>query len=368
VDDQGRNDGDTAQHHLEGVDPVMITSSGHDTDLVGLVEGFFSKTFDPAIVAGAERGGLPKQLWASTEELGLPLIGIAEEYGGSGGSVLDLLAVVEGTGRHAVPLPLAETWLAAWLLTCAGAEVPTGPLTVVPDASGLALAGDRLSGRATNVPWARGARRIVAVVDGRVVVVDPARLDITPGADLAGMPRDAVTAAGVGVDSFGADVDDDAMLLRGALLRAAQIAGAISAASDMTNRYVQQRVQFGKPIGAFQSVQTHIVELAEVSALTSLCVQRAGAAMICGPASLEIVATKSVANRNAGLASRAAHQAHGAIGMTQEYSLQLLTRRLHTWRGDFGDEATLNMRLGGAIAGTGSIATAVTSVGSTLGV
>lgn len=110
------------------------------------------------------------------------------------------------------------------------------------------------------------------------------------------------------------------------------------------------------------------MELAAVSALTGLCVQRAGAAALHGRASLEIVATKAVANRNAALAARAAHQAHGAIGMTREYPLQLLTRRLQTWRGDFGDETSLNLRLGTAIASRGDIMAAVTSVDATFGV
>lgn len=84
--------------------------------------------------------------------------------------------------------------------------------------------------------------------------------------------------------------------------------------------------------------------------------------------SLEIVATKSVANRHAGLAARAAHQAHGAIGMTREYRLQHFTRRLHTWRGEFGDETGLNLRLGAAMPGSGGIMAAATSVASTVGV
>jgi len=344
----------------------MTYHSGADTDLLAMLEDYFSKTFSADVVADTEQHGVSPQLWAATEELGLPLIGIDEQHGGSGGSLLDLLAVAEGTGRHAVPLPVAETSLAAWLFAHAGVEVPTGPLAVVPDARELSLTGNRLSGRATHVPWARGARRVVALLAGRVVSIDPARLHITPGSDLAGMPRDSVNAADVEVDVCGSDVHADDMLLRGALLRAAQIAGAISAAFELTNRYVEQRVQFGKPIGTFQSVQAHVVELAEVSALTTLCVERAGAAALCGAASLEIVATKSVANRNAARASRAAHQAHGAMGMTREYSLQLLTRRLHTWRGDFGDETTLNLRLGAAAA-AGGIAAAATSVGSTLG-
>jgi acyl-CoA dehydrogenase len=337
-------------------------------ELTGLVDEFFRETFGPYVITAVERDGPSAALWNATEELGLPLIGIAEENGGSGGTLGELLTVLQGAGRWAVPLPLAETSLAAWLLASCGAQVPTGPMTVIPDASGLHLGGDRLTGDARAVPWLRGAARVVAVVDGCVVAVDPAALDVTPGADLAGMPSDLVTASGVPAQTYAAGVTADDVLLRGALLRSAQIAGAVTGAYEVTRAYIKERVQFGKPIAQFQSVQMHLVELAQAATLTTLCVERAGRAAAIGTASLEIVATKSVANRHAGLAVRAAHQAHGAIGMTREYRLQHLTRRLHNWRGEFGDETSLNLRLGAAMADSGGIIAAATSVASTVGV
>jgi acyl-CoA dehydrogenase len=337
-------------------------------ELTGLVDEFFPETFGPDVITAVERGGPSAALWRATEELGLPLVGIAERSGGSGGTLGDLLTVLQGAGRWAVPLPLAETSLAAWLLASSGAQVPAGPMTVIPDASGLRLDGDLLTGDARAVPWLRGAARMVAVLDGRVAAVDPATLDVTPGTDLAGMPSDLVTAPGVPTETYPAGVTADDVLLRGALLRSAQIAGAITGAYEVTRTYVTQRVQFGKPVAQFQSVQIHLVELAQAAALTTLCVERAGRAAVIGPASLEIVATKSVASRHAGLAVRAAHQAHGAIGMTREYRLQYLTRRLHTWRGEFGDETSLNLRLGSVMAGSGGIIAAATSVASTVGV
>ena len=337
-------------------------------ELTGLVDEFFPETFGPDVITAVERDGPSAALWSATEELGQPLIGIAEENGGSGGTLGDLLTVLRGAGRWAVPLPLAETSLAAWLLASSGARVPAGPMTVIPDASGLRMDGDLLTGEARAVPWLRGAARMVAVMDGRVVAVDPAALDVTTGTDLAGMPSDLVTASGVPAETYTADVTADDVLLRGALLRSAQIAGAITGAYEVTRTYVKEREQFGKPIAQFQSVQIHLVELAQAATLTTLCVERAGRAAAIGTASLEIVATKSVANRHAGIAVRAAHQAHGAIGMTREYRLQYLTRRLHTWRGEFGDETSLNLRLGTAMADSGGIIAAATSVASTVGV
>lgn len=345
-----------------------MTAPQADPELVGLVRDYFSQTFSADVIGAVERDGMTTPLWLSAAELGLPLVGIAEEMGGSGGSLQDLLAVMKGAGRHAVPLPLAETSLAGWLLARAGAKIPAGPLTVVPDSSGLSLDGGQLTGTAAHVPWVRGATHVVAVLPTGVVVIDVDRLQVTAGADLSGMPRDTITADGTDVDVYPAEVSADDVLLRGALLRSAQISGAITGAFELTTTYVGQREQFGRPIGKFQSVQAHVVELAQLTALTALSVDRAGAAALHGSASFEIVAAKSAASRNAGLAARAAHQAHGAIGMTQEYALQLLTRRLHTWRGDFGDEASMNTRLGAAIARAGNITTAVTAVGSTIGV
>jgi len=351
----------------------MSRTTQRDRDLVRLVRDYFSKAFTPGVIADVERDGPSMRLWRSVEELGLPLVGIDEDNGGSGGSLLDLLAVMEGAGHFAVALPLAETSLAAWLLASSGAELPAGPLSVVPDPGELTLAGGRLTGTAAHVPWVRGTARIVALLPDessrmQVVSIKPENLEVTAGADLAGMPRDTIRAIDVAVDSYPAEMGVDDVLLRGALLRSAQMAGAITAVFELTKTYVGQRVQFGKPIGMFQAVQAHLVELAQASALSALSVDRAGAAPLRGPASFEIVATKSLANRHAGLVTRAAHQAHGAIGMTQEYSLQLFSRRLHTWRGDFGDETRLNLRLGAAMAKRGGLTSAVTSAGATIGV
>jgi acyl-CoA dehydrogenase len=42
----------------------------------------------------------------------------------------------------------------------------------------------------------------------------------------------------------------------------------------------------------------------------------------------------------------ACHQVHGAIGFTQEHVLHYFTRRLWSWRDEFGSEAWWNRRLG----------------------
>ncbi len=44
-----------------------------------------------------------------------------------------------------------------------------------------------------------------------------------------------------------------------------------------------------------------------------------------------------------------AHAVHGAIGITAEFDLQLYTRRLQEWRGDFGSPALWHPRIGAAL-------------------
>jgi acyl-CoA dehydrogenase len=48
-----------------------------------------------------------------------------------------------------------------------------------------------------------------------------------------------------------------------------------------------------------------------------------------------------------------AHQVHGAIGFTIEYGLHRLTRRLWSWRSDFGSDAHWAGWLGARVAAAG---------------
>ncbi|WP_370617698.1 acyl-CoA dehydrogenase family protein [Mumia qirimensis] len=339
-----------------------------DIGLGRLVDSLFAETFPAHDRAEAERVGLSVAQWKSVAELGFPLVGITEEAGGSGGTLLDLLVVLQAAGRHAVPLPLAETALAAGVLADAGLEITAGPLATVPDVGGLTLRGGRLSGTASRVPWGRTADFVVAVMtdelgEQRAVRCAPPLSSIEPGSDLAGMPCDTITFDEVPVDTAAWPTTAGDPLLKGALLRSAQIAGAVTGAFELTRDYVTSRVQFGRPVSRFQSVQAHVVELAQATTSTRLCVERAGVAASCGPATFEILATKSVANRAAARAAAAAHQAHGAIGMTREYPLQLLTRRLHQWRGEFGAAAEVEARIGAAVARAGGVVALATSDG-----
>jgi acyl-CoA dehydrogenase len=259
-------------------------------------------------------------------------------------ALADALAVLTVAGEHAAPVPLAEAALAGWLV---GEPVPA-PVSVAPDAE-LRLRDGRLSGTARHVPWGRAVERIVAAVDGQAVVVAVASAaSVQRRANLAGEPRDTLTFERVEPEDRRPVACD--LRERGALTRAALIAGALTAMARLTVAYAGERRQFGRPIASFQAVQQHLVGLAQEASLVAAAVE--GAARFAGP--FEIAAAKSVASRAALSATRAAHQVHGAMGMTQEYPLHHFSRRLWAWRSEYGDEQHWAARLGGALAAAGA--------------
>jgi acyl-CoA dehydrogenase len=344
----------------------MESSFGPDPALVASVGDFFASAFGSTPADEDPSGAEFASRWTATAELGLPLVGVPEEHGGSGGTLQDLLAVLMSMGSHAVPLPLAETSLAAWLLSGTGQDVTDAPATVVPgDARDtLQLSDGRIIGTAHDVPWARSAALTVALVDdsgGRrhVVSFDPSWSRLSPGADLAGQPRDTLELSQDVVTCAPAAIGPDDLFWRGALLRTAQMAGAITAVDRITRRYTSERVQFGKPVATFQAVQQHIVTIAQAAEICAMGVWTAGRAATTRPGTFEACAAKMVANESARVAVRSAHQAHGAIGMTQEYPLHRYTRRLNSWRQEFGTEAQLALRLGAAVACAASFAHAI---------
>jgi acyl-CoA dehydrogenase len=319
-------------------------------------------TFDA--VQECEGGGFPERIWSAVADVGLPWIGVPESAGGLGGEPSDALEVLRVAGRYSPPIPLAETGLlAGWLLAGAGFRVGDGPATVVPGRrqDTVRLDGGTLSGVAHGVAFARSATQIVALVESSggwsVAVVAAGSVRIEPRANLAGEARDLVhfdRAAPVHLGPAAAGVDRDALLLRGALTRVMLMAGALDAMSALTVGYTNDRRQFGKPVASFQAVQQHLIHGAQESAIVNMAAHGAVRAAARGDAAFEIAAAKMQANRAAFVATRVAHQAHGAMGMTQEYALHHLSRRLWAWRAEYGDDSYWAQRLGRHVAAAGA--------------
>lgn len=300
----------------------------------------------------ASERAFPAAMWNALEEAGLTRPHLPEAQGGAGGTWLDAGTILVEAGRAALPLPIAETIAGASLLAAAGLKVPEGPLTVAQDES-LALSGGKLSGRAASVPWGADAGHVVVVAGSRVVLVAKGAAKATRETNLAGEPRDTLEWNGAAVIAEGALMGLDARTL-GAAGRAAQMAGAIERALDLSIRYVVERKQFGRALAANQAVQQALAVLAGHSAAATIAAEHAFRALASGSeARFEIAAAKVRCGEAASMATNLAHQAHGAIGFTREYVLQHATRRLWSWRAEFGSDAAWAEWLGRCVCERG---------------
>lgn len=320
------------------------------------------------------------RLWAELHELGLTGIGIAEDLGGSGGELDDSVTLAFLAGKFALPLPLVEHQLAVWAWAETGGQAPgeeqqhaAWSITLGTPNDTLEWHEGHVTGTLHDVPWGASAGRVLApiLVDDApaYVLLNPSLAQVEVGHDVAGEPRDRLTFSQAPAQlvrpSEGGSHDSQTLVLRAMLLRAAQMAGALQSVFELTKKYASVRQQFGRPIGAFQAVAAHVVQLAEVAVMTEVAVRRATQEFTAGPsASFAINAAKLLANQHAVESVRRGHQAHGAIGMTREYALQDFTRRLNAWRGEWGSELELASRIGQAAFAHGRIAVAVTDEGS----
>jgi acyl-CoA dehydrogenase len=116
---------------------------------------------------------------------------------------------------------------------------------------------------------------------------------------------------------------------------------------------VSERKQFGRPIGSFQAIQHQLALLAGHTAAAGSAAANAFRAADGGDAAFEIAVAKVRTGEAAGLGAGIAHQCHGAIGFTYEHSLHFVTRRLWSWRAEFGAESEWAARIGHDVARRG---------------
>jgi acyl-CoA dehydrogenase len=319
---------------------------------------------DTATQRAADQGAWPAALWAAVEEAALHRALVPEEAGGFGVAVTDALSLLRVAGAHALPLPLAETMLAGWLLAKAGLTLPDGPLSVGPvrdsESLTLASAGEtwHVSGMLTRIPWARDVAALTVLVqqDGQnwIVLLGKPSWSIEPGENAAREPRDTVHVDGTAIAVARTTITPPMLKALGAAMRTQQIAGALTRLTEMTTQYAQERVQFGRPIGKFQAVQQNLAMLAGQTAAAVAGADIAADAFGEDPKVLPIAAGKARAGEAAGIAAAIAHQVHGAIGFTFEHNLHFLTRRLWSWRDEFGNDASWNRLLGRHMAKAGA--------------
>ncbi|MCP5395186.1 MAG: acyl-CoA dehydrogenase [Sphingomonadaceae bacterium] len=289
----------------------------------------------PAAIREVEEGGSFDSMWEPIAQSGFLDALVSENAGGFGLTLAEIQPLLRALGRHAVPLPVGETMVARAMLANAGLDLPPGPIT-------LAVA---LHGAGMPVPFGKTCAH--ALVDFgdvcELVSADAAGL-VTTG--VRGSVDAMLTLTGSGGGRH-IERPDNGLLPIAAVLRAISMAGAADHLLEMTTAYANERVQFGKPIGRQQALQQQLAVMAE-----DVVAMRMAAQLACAggwPLNLAAVATaKSIASTAAPRIAATAHAVHGAIGISEEFDLQLYTRRLHEWRLAHGAETYWNRILGAA--------------------
>jgi acyl-CoA dehydrogenase len=159
----------------------------------------------------------------------------------------------------------------------------------------------------------------------------------------------AAARHGIGVpaveeDLLAGDLEAGAWRLRGALMRAVQMTGAMDAAVDLTVRHATERKQFGRPLAAFQAVQHLAADAAAEAALAraatdAALVQAVATEFASDGLLFSVAVARSVCGHSGSTVVRNAHQVHGAIGTTREHVLHRVTMPILAWTNDFGSVA-----------------------------
>lgn len=336
------------------------------------VERLFANEVTRELLEHFDAGHGAASLWQMVVDNGLPGALVAEVAGGSGANWLDASPVLHAIGYWQAPVPLAETMLGAALLAHAGMEVPQGPITLIQAGrlGDLHLDPDshRLTGRAVNVPWARSCRWAIVADGERLALVDLRQPAVTlaAGSNVASEERDTlvfVDAASQAIGRLRLPSLQEPVWHLGALVRACTLVGALEAAVDKAVLYANERTQFGKPIGKQQVLQQYLAQMAGATGAARMAVQvalRSASELFDGTSgerstlAFDIAVAKVCAGEAATLGASVAHQVHGAIGFTQEHTLHFATRRLWSWRDEFGSDAHWAKVLGQAAIAAGS--------------
>ncbi len=287
-----------------------------------------------------------------------------ESDGGLGLGAVDLVGLLEESGRAGLPEPLAETTALALplLADLASADAGGGPAAGAGTGAGTAVVDTRdlmrqiASGEAvaTVVPdagspavWADGADVMIMVASEQIIVAGADELEVTPVASIDPTRRLAKVALPEGAGRIlceGAASRDHISRLgrRGALASAAVLLGAADRLLLFACDHALERRQFGRQIGSFQAVKHHLASAYVALEMARPVVYRASWSLDedAESAGRDCSMAKAVASEAALGVARVALQVHGAIGYTWEHDLHMWLKRVWVLADSWGNAAT----------------------------
>ncbi len=354
-----------------------VLPSEEEQMLKNLAREFLEAECPPSLARAMEKDelGYPPELWKKMAELGWFGLALPEEYGGQGMPLTYLAIIIEEAGRAIAPVPFHSTMAAAltiaehgtdeqkrellpavsrgdliltWALTETDPRLrPEGVrLEAREDGDDLVLSGikmfvDSFSVADKCLVVCRTSEKSPENKGLTVVLVDTGSSGISynPLVTLAKDRQCRVTFDNVRVSRANVLGDINRgwpvaewMLDRATALLCAQMLGATRKDAEMAIEYSKNRVAFGRPIGAFQSIQhlcadmTLWVDGAQLLTYEALWKLDQGL-----PATVEVSQAKSFCNEKCEAAVRSSQTIHGGIGFMMEFDLHLWYRRVSAW-------------------------------------
>jgi alkylation response protein AidB-like acyl-CoA dehydrogenase len=330
-------------------------------------------------MVGDEKGYTP-ELWKKMREMNLTGLSIPESYGGVG-DFLDLIIVLEEMGRVCFLGPyFATVVLGASAIMAAGSDaqkqqyltgIAEGKIIVTlaltePAAQYTADAVQVraeskgsdyiINGTKVFVPDAQAADYIICVARTRettdpqdgitlfIVDINTPGITVKPLKTVAGDKQGEVVLENVKVsagDVLGKVHQGwpmvEKVLQRANVARCAEMAGMTQQVLKMTLDYAKERVAFGHPIGAFQSIQHRCADmLIDVEGSKFATYQAAWKINEGLPAAKEAAAAKAWVSQACRRVMNSAHQIHGAIGFSEDHILHYYTKRARAYEFSFG--------------------------------
>lgn len=339
---------------------------------------FFTREYPPALARqmAADARGYPPELWQKMADMGWQGLALPEEYGGMGGSFLDLAVLLEEMGRARLLGPFFSTVVLGGL-TVLEAGSPEQKASLLPgicsgdtiitlaflEADGLYQSGSIetkarrdgsgyiLDGTKLFVENAHVADYIItpALTDGGIslflVAATSPGIRITPLHTGTGSKQSEAVYSGVRVPAGGVIGDVgrgwqyvESALRRAAVARCAEMVGGAKRAMEMTAAYAKERVQFDRPIGSFQAIQQEFASMViEVETSAFITYQAAWMLSEGLPCVEEAATAKSWVSEACRRALVRAHQIHGTIGFTEDHDLPLYYRQAKEGEVSYGD-------------------------------
>ena len=322
------------------------------------VEKIFSDNVTKQCIINSEKGEWPKELWNEIIENGLNLVLVPEALGGVGGSWFDAGILFKAIGKYQAPIPLAENIVAGHLLGLGGIPLPNDSIVTILDGE-FSIKDNKLSGISKRTPFGSSATHGVALINdkssSKVILLSIPKDSISDDKNLALESRSNIDFMDVEILSSSEILfSSDYILKIGALMRSCQIAGGLEFLLDQSVKYANDRIQFGRPIAKFQAIQQELAVLATHVAASGVAADYASSSMDDGCEDLAIASAKSRVDDAVSIGASIAHQVHGAIGFTYEHGLHFATRRLWSWRAEYGSGSYWAKSIGQKAVASGS--------------